>query len=111
MARLPRFAGSDQRLRAGREASCACHQPGAHQPGTAGGQCDPLTSRKSAARSIYPNEVLLPTGVAGLRADSIALSYQIRTLDRSRLEQDLGELVEADLRQEILEAISFQLEL
>jgi len=49
--------------------------------------------------------------VAGLRADSIALSYQIRTLDRSRLEQDLGELVEADLRQEILEAISFQLEL
>ena len=69
----------------------------------------PLTSRKSAARRIYPNEVLLPNGVAGLRADSIALCYQIRTLDRGRLEQDLGELAEADLRQEILEAIRFQL--
>ena len=71
----------------------------------------PLTSRKSAARRIYPNEVLLPAGAAGLRVDSIALCYQIRTLDRSRLQQDLGELVEADLRQEILEAIRFQLEL
>jgi mRNA interferase MazF len=71
----------------------------------------PLTSRKSAARSIYPNEVLLPTSVAGLQVDSIALCYQIRTLDKSRLEQDLGELVEAKLRQEILEAIRFQLDL
>jgi mRNA interferase MazF len=71
----------------------------------------PLTSRKSAARSIYPNEVLLPTSVAGLQVDSIALCYQIRTLDKSRLEQDLGELVEANLRQEILEAIRFQLDL
>ena len=71
----------------------------------------PLTSRKSAARSIYPNEVLLPIGSAGLRVDSIALCYQIRTLDRSRLEQDLGELLEGNLRHEILEAIRFQLEL
>ena len=52
----------------------------------------PLTSRKAAARCIYPNEVLLPTGTAGLRVDSIALCYQIRTLDRGRLAQDLGEL-------------------
>ena len=60
---------------------------------------------------------MLPASVAGLQvdmlpqADMIALCYQIRTLDRSRLEQDLGELVEANLRQEILEAIRFQLEL
>ncbi len=71
----------------------------------------PLTSRKSASRVIYPNEVLLPAGVAGLRMDSIALCYQIRTLDKSRLERDLGELVDASLRQEILEAIRFQLEM
>ena len=62
-------------------------------------------SRKSAARRIYPNEGLPPTGVAGLRTDSIALRHQIRTLDRGRPEQDLGELVEADVRQEILAAI------
>ena len=50
----------------------------------------PMTSRKSAERVIYPNEVLLPAGVAGLRVDSIALCYQIRTLDKSRLERDWG---------------------
>ena len=50
----------------------------------------PLTSRKSPARLIYPNEVLLPAGVAGLRADSIALCHQIRTLDQSRLEREWG---------------------
>jgi mRNA interferase MazF len=71
----------------------------------------PLTSRKSAERVIYPNEVLLPTGAVGLPVDSIALCYQIRTLDKSRLEEDRGELVDAKLRQEILEALRFQLEL
>jgi mRNA interferase MazF len=71
----------------------------------------PLTSRKSTSRIIYPNEVLLPAGVAGLKVDSIALCYQIRTLDKSRLEQDLGHLTDAGLRREILAAIRFQLEL
>lgn len=71
----------------------------------------PLTSRKSTSRVVYPNEVLLPSGVAGLRVASIALCYQIRTLDKSRLERDLGELVDVNLRREILEAIRFQLEM
>lgn len=71
----------------------------------------PLTSLKSAARVIYPNEVLLPAGAAGLQADSIALCYQVRTLDKSRLEQDLGELVEENLRGEVVNAMCFQLDL
>jgi len=71
----------------------------------------PLTSRKSVLRVIYPNEVLLPARVAGLQVDSIALCYQIRALDKIRLEQDLGELVDVNLRREILDAIRFQLEL
>ena len=71
----------------------------------------PLTSLKSASRTIYPNEVLLPGGTAGLKMDSIALCYQIRTLDKSRLERDFGELVEANLRQSVLEAIRFQLDM
>ena len=58
----------------------------------------PLTSRKSPSRVVYPNEVLLPAGVAGLAVDSIALCYQIRTLDKGRLERDLGELLDANLR-------------
>ncbi len=70
----------------------------------------PLTSKKSKSTTIYPNEVLLPANVVvGLRVDSIALCYQIRTLDKSRLERDFGELLDAQLRQEILEAILFQL--
>lgn len=71
----------------------------------------PLTSRKSAARVIYPNEVLLPAGTAGLRVDSIALCYQIRTLDKSRLDQDMGELADPVLREAIRAAIRFQLEM
>jgi mRNA interferase MazF len=71
----------------------------------------PLTSLKSDRRTIYPNEVLLAEGTAGLRVDSIALCYQIRTLDKSRLEQDLGELDDANLRRAILEAIRFQLDM
>ena len=71
----------------------------------------PLTSRKSAGRTIYPNEVLLPTPMAGLTKDSIALCYQIRTLDRSRLGRDLGELNDSNLKKTIREAIRFQLDI
>lgn len=71
----------------------------------------PLTSRKSVARNIYPNEVLLPADIAGLKMDSIALCYQVRTLDKSRLEEDVGELVDAKLRQEVIEALRFQLDI
>ncbi|MDQ3844943.1 MAG: type II toxin-antitoxin system PemK/MazF family toxin [Bacteroidota bacterium] len=44
----------------------------------------PVTSRKNN-RMIYPNEVLLPAGNFGLTNESIALCYQIRTLDKRRL--------------------------
>lgn len=71
----------------------------------------PLTSLKSAVRNIYPNEVLLPADIAGLQMDSIALCYQVRTLDKSRLEEDVGELVDAKLRQEVIEALRFQLDM
>ena len=71
----------------------------------------PLTSRKSPSRVIYPNEVLLPTASAGLKVESIALCYQIRTLDKKRLERELGTLVDTNVRQAVLDAIRFQLEL
>ena len=70
----------------------------------------PLTSRKSETRIIYPNEVLLPPGTAGLRLDSTALC-QIRTLDKSRLGRDIGELDKGNLQQAIPEAIRFQLDM
>jgi len=71
----------------------------------------PLTSRKSDARTIYPNEVLLPAGSGGLRVASIALCYQIRTLDKGRLEQDLGVVSDLALRHTILDALQFQLDM
>lgn len=71
----------------------------------------PLTSRRSAARVIYPNEVLLPAGTAGLRVDSIALCYQMRTLDKSRLERELGALADVAIRRAIQQAIQFQLQM
>jgi mRNA interferase MazF len=71
----------------------------------------PLTSHKSSSRAVYPNEVLLSAASAGLKVDSIALCYQIRTLDKTRLERDLGMLADISLRQAVLHAIRFQLEL
>lgn len=70
----------------------------------------PITSRKSGRR-IYPNEVLLPTGTAGLVADSIVLCYQIRTLDKQRLARPLGMLNDATLQDEVIEALCFQLDI
>ncbi len=71
----------------------------------------PVTSRKSLSRIIYRNEVLLPAGTAGLRVDSIALCYQVRTLDKNRLERVLGAVQDIGLRLKLQEAIRFQLDL
>ncbi len=70
-----------------------------------------LTSRKSPQRTIYPNEVLLPAGQAGLAVSSIVLCYQIRTLDKRRLEHRIGVLDDLALRTAIAAAVRFQLEL
>ena len=71
----------------------------------------PLTSRKSMARVIYPNEVLIPKASGNLSLESIALCYQIRTLDKRRLEKEIGEICDVALMHEIHEAIRFQLDL
>jgi mRNA interferase MazF len=44
----------------------------------------PISSLKKGRR-IYPNEVLLTQGVAGLDTDSIILAHQIRTISKQRL--------------------------
>lgn len=71
----------------------------------------PLTSLKSPQRTIYPNEVLLEPGTAGLAVASIVLCYQIRTLDKRRLERQIGVLDDMTVRAAIAEAVRFQLEL
>ena len=68
----------------------------------------PITSRKPNRR-IYPNEAMLPAKTGGLTLDSIALCYQIRTLDKRRLTQMFGVIDDEDTRQSILDALRFQL--
>lgn len=68
----------------------------------------PITSRKPDRR-VYPNEAFLPANTGGLNLDSIALCYQIRTLDKRRLTQRFGLVDNAVVRQEIVDALRFQL--
>lgn len=68
----------------------------------------PITSQKPG-RIIYPNEVLLPASENLLDKDSIALCHQIRTIDKSRLSKKYGQLTSKALKEEIINAICFQL--
>ena len=71
----------------------------------------PLTSLKSPERRIYPTEVFLPAGAGRISVDSIALCYQVRTLDKSRLLTEIGELSDRKLRSQVLAALRFQLDI
>jgi len=71
----------------------------------------PLTSLKSSDRKIYPNEVLLPAGTGGIALDSIVLCYQVRTLDKTRLLTELGEITDRKVRSQIVSALRFQLDI
>ncbi|MCA9731729.1 MAG: type II toxin-antitoxin system PemK/MazF family toxin [Deferribacteres bacterium] len=68
----------------------------------------PITSKK-ANRTIYPNEVLLEKGIAGLSNESIVLCHQIRTLDKKRLIKKFGMIDSSDLKKQVIETLSFQL--
>ncbi|MBC8042208.1 MAG: type II toxin-antitoxin system PemK/MazF family toxin [Rhizobacter sp.] len=67
----------------------------------------PIASRKPN-RKIYPNEVLLKAGVAGLANESLALYSQVRTLDKKRLMKEVGNITDHDLQAEIKDALRFQ---
>ena len=64
----------------------------------------PLTSRKANAK-LYSNEALLPKGSCGLENESIALAYQIRTLDKQRLSHVYGELKDEHIKDAITKAM------
>lgn len=48
----------------------------------------PLTSLKPG-RKLYPTEVLIQSGEAGLTMDSLVLAHQIRTIAKERLKRRL----------------------
>lgn len=70
----------------------------------------PVTSLKKGRR-VYPNEVLLKKGVAGLDAVSIALAHQIRTISKQRLMNCLGEILDMNLQTRINDAMRVHLNL
>jgi mRNA interferase MazF len=68
----------------------------------------PLTSFKTG-RKIYPSEVLLERGDANLEADSLVLSYQIRTISKKRILKVIGMVKETGKQQEIENAMKLHL--
>jgi len=70
----------------------------------------PITTRKHN-RNIYPNEFLLPSGIAGIKKESVVLCFQIRTLDKRRLIKKIGKISSAEMHKSILEALSFQFDI
>lgn len=70
----------------------------------------PITSRKN---NRFPRlgEVLLPAGTAGLPADSFALCYQMRVLDKSRLGRLYGALDQPALQRELMNTIALCLDI
>lgn len=68
----------------------------------------PLTSTR---RRLYPSEVLLKKGQAGLGLESIAMAHQIRTISKQRLVRLLGHLDDVDLRREVHGAIKEHLDM
>lgn len=69
----------------------------------------PLTTWKTGRR-VYPTEVLLRAGTAGLAADSLVLAHQVRTISARRLGTALGSLLDATLRKQIARALMLWLD-
>ncbi len=63
-----------------------------------------------AGRRVYPSQVLLRAGEAGLDHDSVALAEQVRALAKSRLGRQWGTLRPPTLRQ-LERALAIALEL
>jgi|SRR5450432_551067 mRNA interferase MazF len=68
----------------------------------------PLITKPNRASSA--THIPIPQGEAGLSLDSVALCHQIRALDKTRLQRQLGE-VTAETLSEIEAAIAFLLNL
>ena len=64
----------------------------------------PLTAWKRGRR-VYPTEVLLPKGEAGLLQSSLVRAHQIRTLATDRLAEPQGSLDDEALRVAVAKAV------
>lgn len=70
----------------------------------------PVTSLKKD-RKVYPNEVMLMEGAAGLAYNSIVLAHQIRTISKQRLKDLIGFIDDHNTQEAINEALRVHLNL
>lgn len=70
----------------------------------------PVTSLKEG-RKVYPNEVSLNRGQAGVAQDSIILAHQVRTIAKERLSNKVGSLSDAGTREKVKDALKIHLNL
>ncbi|MBI4631156.1 MAG: type II toxin-antitoxin system PemK/MazF family toxin [Chloroflexi bacterium] len=70
----------------------------------------PFTASQVEKYRQLPSGVYVAKGVGGLREESVALCHQIRTVDRARLLNLIGELP-TDVMDEIEAAMAFTLEI
>jgi mRNA-degrading endonuclease toxin of MazEF toxin-antitoxin module len=66
-------------------------------------------ARKKRGRRVYPNEVLLRSGTAGLEEDAVAMAHLTRAVAKSLLTEPLGTIESDDLKAEIRRAMRVQL--
>lgn len=69
----------------------------------------PLTSWKKGRR-VYPTEVLLQAGTAGLSSPFLVLAHQVRTISARRLSPALGALGDPTLREQVSRALRLWLD-
>lgn len=62
-------------------------------------------------RRVYPNEVLLPSALAGLGEDTVAMAHQTVTIPKRQLSAPLAAIRDPDLRSAIRNAMRVQLNL
>jgi len=70
----------------------------------------PLTWMKSGRR-IYPNEMILPSGITGLDRAAVLMAHQIRTIPKSWLSTRAGSVDDPALRSAVRAAVRIQLDL
>lgn len=68
----------------------------------------PITSTQ---RRLYPSEVFVRQGTAGLMRDSIIMAHQIRTISKQRLRSLLGYIDEPEMRRQVSESMTEHLDI
>lgn len=68
----------------------------------------PITSTQ---RRLYPSEVFITSGTAGLTRDSIIMAHQVRTISKQRLGNLLGHIEGAEMRRQVSAAMREHLDI